>query len=113
MTTYSRGDVVLVKFPFTNQGGSKSRPAVVISTDQYNQNCPDVMIASVTGNPRPMPHIGDWPIADWQDAGLDAPSIVQTKLVTVEASIILRRVGQLQATDMAQFEAGLRQAMGL
>ena len=34
MIGYSFGDVVLVPFPFTDQSGSKKRPAVVISTDR-------------------------------------------------------------------------------
>lgn len=34
MIGYSFGDVVLVPLPFTDQSGSKKRPAVVISTDR-------------------------------------------------------------------------------
>ena len=31
-TGYSFGDVVLVPFPFTDQSGSKKRPAVIVSS---------------------------------------------------------------------------------
>ena len=40
MTSYNFGDVVLVPFPFTDQTTNKKRPAVVISSDVYNQNIP-------------------------------------------------------------------------
>jgi mRNA interferase MazF len=42
------GDVVLVRFPFTDQIGSKQRPAVVISNRAYNIARPDVVIMSIT-----------------------------------------------------------------
>jgi mRNA interferase MazF len=34
-TGYSFGDVVLVPFPFTDQSGIKRRPAVIVSSAQY------------------------------------------------------------------------------
>jgi mRNA interferase MazF len=34
-TGYSFGDVVLVPFPFTDQSGSKKRPAVIVSSADY------------------------------------------------------------------------------
>jgi mRNA interferase MazF len=33
---FSFGDVVLVPFPFTDQSGTKKRPAVVVSSHGYN-----------------------------------------------------------------------------
>jgi mRNA-degrading endonuclease toxin of MazEF toxin-antitoxin module len=38
MTTYKFGDVILVSFPFTDQSTSKKRPAIVISSDIYNEH---------------------------------------------------------------------------
>ena len=36
-TSFELGQIVLVRFPFTDQRGSKQRPAVVISSTAYNQ----------------------------------------------------------------------------
>ena len=113
MTPYNKGDVVLVLFPFTNQAGGKPRPAIVLSVAEYNQTCPDVVIASVKSNPQPVHHLGDQAITDWQGAGLAYASIAQVKIVTVESAIILRKIGELQPSDMSRLEAGLRQALGL
>lgn len=33
---HSFGDVVLVPFPFTDQSGTKKRPAVIASSSAYN-----------------------------------------------------------------------------
>lgn len=110
--TWSRGDVVLVPFQFTNQAGAKWRPAVVVSNQTYNQGL-DVIIASITGNLRAIPHPGDHRLADWQQAGLLMPSLAQTKLATIEAALIGRKLGALSAHDMAAFDQGLREALAL
>ncbi|KAF0248417.1 MAG: hypothetical protein FD167_2185 [bacterium] len=36
MTTYNRGDVILVEIAFSGEVGRKRRPAVIISTDTFN-----------------------------------------------------------------------------
>jgi hypothetical protein len=38
MTDYKFGDIVLVPFPFTDQTTFKKRPAVIVSSNAYNQN---------------------------------------------------------------------------
>jgi mRNA interferase MazF len=48
MTAYERGDVVLVPFPFTDQTTIKKRPAVVISSNNYNNTSPDIVIMAIT-----------------------------------------------------------------
>jgi mRNA interferase MazF len=111
-TTYRRGDVVLLPMDFTDRSGSKVRPAVVVSTEEYNEG-PDVLIASITSNRQPLPHPGDHRIQEWKAAGLLKPSLVQTKLATVEAPMIRRKLGALEAEDLAAFEDGLREALGL
>ena len=36
MTRFEFGDIVLVPFPFTDQGATKKCPAVVVSSQAYN-----------------------------------------------------------------------------
>ena len=112
-TIWSRGDVVLVPVGFTDQSGAKRRPAIVVSSDEYNAQSPDVMIASVTSNLLAIRHPGDHLIRDWQAAGLLRPSLVQTKIATVEATIIDRRLGRLSGDDLTVLDRGLREALGL
>lgn len=88
MTGYSRGDVVLVHFPFTSATASKQRPAIVIASDEYSRTSPDVIIASVTSHLNALPHPGDHVIGDWQGAGLLRPSLAQIKIATIEQSMI-------------------------
>jgi len=103
---------VLVPMDFTDRSGSKVRPAVVVSGDEYNRG-PDVLIASVTGNRSAIPHPGDRRIERWEAAGLLKPSLAQTKLATVEARIIRRKLGRLAGEDLQALSAGLKDALEL
>ena len=50
--TLSFGDVVLVPFPFTDQSGIKKRPAVVVSSNNYNVSRRDLLIRAITSQVR-------------------------------------------------------------
>ena len=104
---------MLVRIEFTDHSGSKWRPAVIVSSDRYNDESPDVLIASVAGNLNALPHPGDHRIEDWQAAGLLRPSLAQAKVATVESSIIGRRLGTLSQRDIDALKRGLREALDL
>ena len=48
MTRSEFGDIILVPFPFTDQSTTKKRPAVVISSEIYNTDRPDLIIMPVS-----------------------------------------------------------------
>ena len=72
-TGYSFGDVELVPFPFTDQSGSKKRPAVVISSADYLAQRRDLATMAIASQIRPRPAFAEFTIADWRKAGLIAP----------------------------------------
>lgn len=113
MTSYRRGDVVLVDVEFTDRSGSKLRPAVVPSTFEYHQMGRDVVNAPITSNLNTTPHLGDHRIAAWERAGLLVPGIVQAKPATLDEAFIRRQIGSLVAVDLAGVEVGLRRALDL
>ena len=45
MPNYSKGEVILVRYPFSNLSGSKIRPAVVVNASHVSQ---DVIIVPLT-----------------------------------------------------------------
>jgi mRNA interferase MazF len=103
----------LVPVGFTDRSGAKLRPAVVVSSDRYSRDTPDIVIASITGNLNALAHPGDHRIVDWGGAGLLRPSLAQTKLATIEASIVVRKLGQLTPSDLGALDRGLREALAL
>src|SRR5262245_28474328 len=106
----SRGDVVLVPFPFTDLSTTQVRPAVVISTDEYTANTRDVIVAMVTSRPQTLPT--DYALQDWAATGLLHASWVRAKVVSLENSLIQHVIGPLSARDMAEVDARLRLALG-
>ena len=59
MTSYEFGDVVLVSFPFTDQTTTKKRPAIVVSSTDYNLHRPDLIIMAVTSQMKPSVSFGE------------------------------------------------------
>lgn len=49
MSFYSRGDIVLIPFPFTDLSGNKVRPAIVISNAKVNKTS-DLILAQITSD---------------------------------------------------------------
>ncbi|MBL8228421.1 MAG: type II toxin-antitoxin system PemK/MazF family toxin [Bryobacterales bacterium] len=90
------GDVVIGAFPGAQM--TKARPAVVLSTENYHLNRPDVIVGIITTqDPRP-PSPTDCPVADWTVAGLHAPSWFRLFLVTLPRCGV-RKVGRLSPRD--------------
>jgi mRNA interferase MazF len=104
---YEFGDVVLVRFPFTNQTAFKQRPAVVISNRAYNAARPDAVIMAITSQLRSPASLGEVLVREWQSAHLLKPSAIKPVFATIEQSLILRPLGILHPTD----QAALRQAI--
>ncbi len=97
--SYKRGDVVLLPFPYTDQSGSKRRPALIISSDAYNIRRADIIVAPITGNIA-TGQADDKAITDWSAAGLLKPSVVKGILGTVQQTLVVRLLGKLSAADL-------------
>jgi mRNA interferase MazF len=104
-TSYKRGDVVLVPFPFTDLSAVKQRPAVVLSPDSFNANNSDVVLAAITSHVPSQLSEFELAIAAAELAvcGLPKPSVVKaSKLVTIHQGIIRRRIGAMPPLTVAR-----------
>ena len=113
MMNYERGDVILIKFPFTDLKGGKGRPAAIVSTTEYNKVGDDVIAVSITGNLQATHHPGDYLLKSWREAGLLKKSLVKTLVFTIEKSLVIRKLGKLSEADTEGVSRGLREALGL
>lgn len=112
MTVYSRGDVVLVGFVFSDESGKKMRPAVVISSTAYHRARHEAVVAAITSNVRRR-LIGDHLIANWKEAGLLFPSVATGILRTIKQTMIDRKIGSMPRRDMEAIDRELRRSLGL
>ena len=111
-TRFEFGDIVLVPFPFTDQSGSKKRPAVIVSSAAYQQARRDVLIMAVTSQLRPSGSFGEVTVQDWQAAGLLKPSAIKPVVTTIEQSLVIRSLGKLKVVDLAALRGTLAIIIG-
>jgi len=109
---YEFGDVVLVRFPFTNQAAFKQRPAVVVSNRAYNTARPDAVIMAITSQLRPLSSLGEIWIVQWQAANLLKPSAIKPVFATLEQSLLLKQLGTLQPGDQAALRQAIASVLG-
>ncbi len=109
MPNYSRGDVLLVRYPFTDLSGGKVRPAVVVHAPHPSQDSFVVPLTSRLVTLQP----GEFALADWQKAGLNVPTAVKRGIYTIHPSLIAKFVGHLSAQDSQSLENSLREWLGL
>jgi mRNA interferase MazF len=96
---YEFGDIVLVRFSFTNQTASKQRPAVIVSSRAYNLAKPDVVIMAITSQLHSPSSLGEVRIVQWQAANLLKPSAIKPVFATLEQNLVLKKMGVLEASD--------------
>src|SRR5437764_13894126 len=83
MPSYSKNEVILVRYPFSNLSGSKIRPAVVVNDAHISQ---DVIIVPLTSKVSPL-LVGEFVLANWKVAGLNVPSAAKRGIYTVHQSL--------------------------
>jgi len=98
--------VVVLPFPFTDSTAAKRRPALVLSTQAFNDRASHVVLAMITSRENP-----GWPldtdIRDLAAAGLSHASVVRMKLFTLDERFILRKAGALAAADQTAVQRSL------
>ncbi len=109
MPSYSKNEVILVRYPFSNLSGSKVRPAVVVNDAHISQ---DVIIVPLTSKVSPL-LAGEFVLADWKAAGLNVPSAVKRGIYTVHQSLVMKSIGKLSDADASSLENSLREWLGL
>ena len=109
---FSCGDVVLVRFPFTDQTGAKKRPAVIVSGAAYNAGRRDLVIMAITSQVRQPLGFAEAFIADWQAAGLIKTSVLKPVFTTIEQGLVLRTIGKLSAGDRRALRETIAQVIG-
>jgi mRNA interferase MazF len=112
MTSFSRGDVVLVKFVFADEKGVKQRPGLIISTERYHQGRREAVLAAITSNISRL-LVGDYRIKAWRESGLLSPSIVTAILRTIKQEMIADKLGELPASELRAVDDKLREILAL
>jgi mRNA interferase MazF len=104
MPSFSRHNVILVRYPFSDLSGAKVRPAVIVNGPHVSY---DLLIVPLTSRVTSLLP-GEFPLSDWRAAGLNVPSAIKRGIYTVEAGLVIKLVGQLVTRDAVQLDTSLR-----
>ena len=108
---YQRGDIVLVPFPFTDLSSTKTRPAVIISTQGFEQETGNLTVAMITSIRYSTPY--DTEVRHWKEANLLSLSWIRMKFATIDPKLIRYQPGRLTKTDLDNVDMCIRKALGV
>ncbi len=114
----SRGDVVLVDYPFSPGVGVKRRPTLVVQNDQDNAGLTNTIIAMITSPTDRVPegtrlHV-DISTPEGKRSGLRQDSAVNcTNSFAIEKRLVLQWTGFLSGNLMSQIDACLKATLQL
>lgn len=97
LKSYKTFDIVIVPFPFVDSDETKIRPAIVISSEDFNAAHNTVLMMITSASHSSWPH--DTEIVDLQAAGLSKKSIIRCKLFTIDNRLIKKVIGRLASLD--------------
>lgn len=113
----SRGDVVLVDYPFSDRTGSKVRPALIVQSDKLNRRIADTILAAISRSTHwasATQLFVDISTPEGRQTGLRQNSMIQCEnLLTFDCRFIITKIGELPSPLMRQDERCLRVALDL
>lgn len=109
MPSYSKHDIILVRYPFSDLSNSKVRPAVVISAPHPSQ---DILITPLTSKIGSLLE-GEFALSEWSAAGLNVATAIKRGVYTVHENLVLKVIGQLLTVDSERLDKSLQSWLGL
>jgi len=95
---YKPFSVVVVPFPFTESANIKKRPAIVLSSEEFQKASKHISLLMIT-SAKHSTWLGDNEIINLKEAGLNTPSIMRQKIFTLDNRLILNGIGKLSLKD--------------
>lgn len=99
MTNFCKYDVVVVKFPFASSLKYKARPAVVVSSDIYNENKRDTLLILAISSIIDTKLDFELELQNWKESGLLRESVFKSSIATIEKDFVITKLGILSDSD--------------
>jgi mRNA interferase MazF len=112
--TPQRGDILLVRFPFSSGAGSKIRPALVVQSDVNNQRLSNIIVVATTTHRshQPTQMLIELSTPEGKQSGLVKDSVVTCEnIVTLDHSRIHAKIGSIPSSAMTRVNDCLKAAL--
>lgn len=109
---YKPFSVIVVPFPFTDVAKIKKRPALVISTEEFQKENGHASLLMIT-SAKHSKWFGDFVIHDLKTAGLSADSYVRQKIFTIDLRSIEKQIGNLTKKEIEGVKLLMKKSIAL
>lgn len=111
----SRGDVVLVDWPYSDRTGRKLRPEVVVQADFLNGLIDDTILIQITSKAHGIPgtEVPLDPVHEPAAGLLHVSFVFCPNLLTADPALIDQTIGALSDPAMQMIDACLKATLGL
>ncbi len=107
---FEQGDVVVARLLFSEQVGSKRRPALVISSSMYNQESSDIILLKITSTNRPHPFDVQLNAMDLADGKLKKVSqIMVDNPQTAYKGIIENKIARINPAKLLEIKEKMKE----
>ena len=88
--------IVWIAVPYSNQTESKTRPALIVSNNEYNEKNRDILICVITSNLEKKPYAIFISQKDIVEGQLPIPSKIKAdKIMQVEKSLLIKQFAKI------------------
>ncbi|MBU1133915.1 MAG: type II toxin-antitoxin system PemK/MazF family toxin [Candidatus Omnitrophica bacterium] len=111
MTAFNQGDIILIPFPFTDFSTLKQRPAVIISSANFNNSHNDVIAMAITSQIPKVISNEEYLLnkEEIEMANLPKLSLVKVgKIITINKAIIHKKLGNLPSSAIEKIRLILK-----
>ena len=109
MPNFSKNEIVLVGYPFSDLSGVKVRPAVVLNASHISQDMLIVLLTCKTAGLL----AGEFVLLEWGKSGLNIETAVKRGIYTINHSLVRKRLGRLDNLDAKRLEQSLKEWLGM
>jgi mRNA interferase MazF len=104
----NKGDIILIPFPFTDMTSTKLRPAVVLIETNY-----DLTVSFITTQMK-WREATDIELFPSNKSGIKKVSLIRlSKMATVDKSLAIGKIGELQQVEMRELNVKLKRLFQL
>lgn len=104
---FKQGEIVIVPFPFSDLSGTKQRPVLIISNNDYNNTCEDVITCGITSNKKESRYAIIIDNKNLIEGQIPLQSSIKIdKLFTLEKTIIIKKIGRINKETFDKVKDG-------
>ena len=96
-------DLLLVPFPFSDQSGRKTRPVVILSNNEFNEQSEDIIVVGVTSNLSKNKYTVKLDNKDLEEGKLITNCIIKVEnILRLDKHLIVKRIGKIKKEKLKE-----------